>query len=126
MRGWRGCLAAAAMIAACGCAGTWKAGDEDATARPLEPKVLVLIHNPIIESEGGKRLVEVGHWNDPDELVRRYIADVAEASGGFVRYRVVERIEVDGCPVKRDGFAYDDATYLACLRGQEKWHQPDG
>jgi len=119
-------IALAAAIAACGCAGSWKPGDFDAGARPLAPKVLVIIHNPIIEAEGGKRLIEVAGWNNPDELVRGYIADIHEASAGFVRYQVVERIEVDGCPVKKDGFAYDDETYLACLRGKQKWRQPDG
>jgi hypothetical protein len=85
------------------------------------PKLLVLIHDPILEARGGKRLSEVMGYSDPDRLTENIIADLRAASGGQVEYTVAKRIEVDGYPVKADGFVYDDDSYLS-----GKWHQPDG
>ncbi|MFQ6131213.1 MAG: hypothetical protein ACE5R4_04195 [Armatimonadota bacterium] len=89
------------------------------------PKVLLLIHNPIIEAREGRRLHHVMGWNDPDELTRAYIEDVSEVSGGLVRYRIAERLEVDGYPIKADGFRYTDGSYLRAWEERE-FHQPDG
>lgn len=91
----------------------------------IHPKVLVIIFNPIIESEGGKKLTEVLGWNNPDTLARNYIADVKECSGGLVQYEIAERVEVDAYPVKLDGFQYDDTTYLKCWRNRKGFHEPD-
>ncbi len=92
---------------------------------PVSPRVVVLIYNPIIEAEGGRKLNEVLGWNDPDWLTREYISDVREASHGIVNYAVVERIELDKWPLKRDGFAYTDASFLAAWRSRSGFHQPD-
>ncbi len=91
----------------------------------IHPKVLVIIFNPIIESEGGKKLTEVLGWNNPDTLARNYIADVKECSSSLVEYEIVERIEVDAYPVKLDGFQYDDTTFLKCWRTRKGFHEPD-
>ena len=42
----------------------------DAQARPegvlpVHPKVLMIVHNPPVASEGGKRLTEIFKWHDP-------------------------------------------------------------
>jgi len=97
-----------------------------APPQPLEVRVLVLNFDPVIEAEGGKRLHEVGGWNDPRKLSEGYIADVREASGDLIRYRIVEWRDVDDYPVKVDGFRYDDDSYLRELRSGKQWHQPDG
>lgn len=91
----------------------------------LAPRVSLVIYNPIIEAEGGSRLNRVLGWNDPDQLCAQYIADVQEASHGYVRYQIVERIELDEYPVKQDGFRYDDAGYLHAWRARSGFHQPD-
>lgn len=91
----------------------------------ISPKVLVINYDPIIESEGNKRLHEVLGWNDPRKLTREYIKDIRECSWGYVRYRVVEWIDVDEYPLKKDGFRYDDETYLRCWRNRGGWHEPD-
>jgi hypothetical protein len=87
--------------------------------------VLVINFDPILPSRGGKRLHEEQGWNDPHPLTDGYIADLAECSDGYVRYRVVDWQDVDTFPVKKDGFRYTDASYLRCIEGQEEWHQPD-
>jgi len=67
-------------------------------------KVLVLNFDPVIEAEGNKRLHEVFNWHDPKWLAKEYISDLAECSGGFARYQIVEWQDLDAFPVKVDGF----------------------
>ena len=86
----------------------------------------MLVHDPVIEREGGRKLREVLGWHDPTVLARQYIDDVEDASHGFVRYQIAERVDVDGYPVKQDGFAYTDDSYLRCWRSRSGFHQPDG
>lgn len=91
----------------------------------LSPRVLLQIYNPIVEAEGSRRLNEVFGWNDPDALCAQYIEDVAEASHGYVRYRIVARVELDEYPVKQDGFRYTDASFVRAWRAQAGFHHPD-
>jgi hypothetical protein len=91
----------------------------------LRPRVLLITFNPVIGSEDGRTLTTVMGWHDADELCREYIADLAECSGGFVEYQIVERIDIDAWPIKADGFRYDDDTYLRNWRNRSGWHQPD-
>ena len=87
--------------------------------------VLSIIHNPIVDARRGTKLSHALGWNDPDALAEQYIRDVRQASHGFVDYRIVERTEVDGFPIKTDGFRYDVETYLRYWRSQRGFHQPD-
>ena len=92
---------------------------------PIFPKVQVIIHNPVVRSQNGRKLSTLLKWNDPDELVQQYIADVHNASYGYVNYEIAERIEVDGCPVKEDGFAYRADEYYQRWYTRTGWHEPD-
>src|SRR3712207_3000623 len=83
---------------------------------PVHLRALMVIFNPVIEAEGGRRLSEVLRWHNPDVLAEQYAADLHDASGGFARYEVVERLELDEWPLKRDGFRYDDDTFLRAWR----------
>lgn len=91
----------------------------------IKPKVLVIIFNPIIESEWNKRLTEVLNWNDPDSLAEAYRADLFDVSKGYLDYEIVGRIDVDEYPIKLDGFQYTDETFLKCWRERKGFHQPD-
>ncbi|MCC6671805.1 MAG: hypothetical protein IT458_12135 [Planctomycetes bacterium] len=106
-----------------------------ATTRPAKPyppegigsirvPVAVVIYNPVLEAEGGRKLTEVLRWQDPDRLTERLVRVTREASAGFVNYEVVARIEVDACPPFVSGFRYDDAGILQAVRTQ-KWIQGD-
>jgi hypothetical protein len=92
---------------------------------PIRPHVFMLIHNPVIRSQGGRKLSDLLAWNDPDWLAQQYIKDVQEASYGYANYEIVERMEVDGCPVKADGFAYTAEDYYQRWYTRTGWHQPD-
>ena len=91
----------------------------------LNPRVLLLIYNPVIENEGGRKLSQVLGWNDPDDLAQRYIADVRDASHDLVQYQIVDRVELDSYPLKANGFRYTDDTYLRCWRARQGFHDPD-
>jgi hypothetical protein len=86
---------------------------------------LLIGFNPIIRSEGGRKLTEVLHWNDIDRLCQEYIADLRECSRGFLDYQIVQRIEADAWPVKKDGFCYDEGSFLRCWRTGSGWHPRD-
>lgn len=88
-------------------------------------KALVIIYNPKIKSEGGRKLSEVMKWNNPDDLIPKYIADLRDCSHGYANYQVAERIEVDKVPVKKDGFAYNPDEFVKCLRENKGFHKPD-
>jgi hypothetical protein len=99
--------------------------DDRAATDPFDLRVAMVIHNPLLEAAGGRRLSERMGWSDPDELARQYIADMRQCSGGMARYSVAARYEVDGYPPKADGFVYDDASYLAAWQRRSGFHQPD-
>ncbi len=95
------------------------------THHAISPRVQLLIHNPTIEKENGRKLNQVLGWNDPDRLAAEYARDVREASWGTVNYQIVDRVEIDGYPTKIDGFAYTDDSFLRCWRNRAGFHQPD-
>ncbi|MEJ2748087.1 MAG: hypothetical protein P8183_09295 [Anaerolineae bacterium] len=99
--------------------------DEYPLPEPVYPRVLLIIHAPRAVSENGRTLHQLLNWHDPDHLVAQYIYDVEAASFGYVNYKIVERIEVDGFPVKEDGFVYDAESYLFRWRTRTGFHQPD-
>jgi len=91
----------------------------------LTPRVSLILLDPLIPSKGGKRLSRVLQWNDPLELIGKFIADLAEVSYGCVDYQISEQIVVDSFPLMEDGFYYSDEEYLRCWRAQDGFHKPD-
>ena len=96
------------------------------TPPPVKPKVLLLIYDPKVESEGGKRVHELFQYNDPEQLCRDYAADLEETSGGFVDYQVVETVWLEEFPKKKDGFRYTFAQLRDVMQGKAEHHEPDG
>lgn len=92
---------------------------------PIHRKVLMITHNPVLRSQGGRTLKEHFGWQDPDTLAAGYAKDIREISYGYANYEVVDRLVVDGYPLKRDGFCYTEESYLEAWR-QRKFHDPDG
>lgn len=98
--------------------------DRTGEVAPVHPRVLLIVHDPPVASRGGKRLTEVFGWHDPASLVQGYIADLKECSGGYVNYEIAERIDADHYPLKKDGFRYDEASYLTAWETRTP-HEPD-
>src|SRR5262245_49344621 len=92
---------------------------------PINVKVLVLNYDPIVKARGGKRLHEVGRWNDPRKLAKDYHQDVERASHGRVKFNVVEWKDVEEYPAKSDGWSYTEDVYLECMKTNKNWRQPD-
>ncbi|MBI5670196.1 MAG: hypothetical protein HZC41_19545 [Chloroflexi bacterium] len=92
---------------------------------PVQRKVLMVTHNPVLHTQGGRTVKDYFRWNDPNDLATDYIEDVRWASYGYANYVIVERMVADGFPVKADGFRYDEASYLQAWRDRS-FHQPDG
>jgi hypothetical protein len=80
----------------------------------------VLIYNPVLESEGGKTLIEHLKANDPREYSHILVNVIREASWGYINYEIVDIIEVDTYPKKVDGFRYTDESFLE-VRKTQKW-----
>jgi hypothetical protein len=99
--------------------------DAEEPPASLRPRVLAIVYNPTIHSEGGQTLIEVLGWNDVSDLIREFVADIRECSDGFVEFQIVQRIEVDVWPVKADGFRYDELSFLQCWRNRNTCHEPD-
>lgn len=92
---------------------------------PILRRISLIIHAPRLTNQGGKSLPEIFHWNDPDQLVGDFIAEMREASYGIARFEIEERIEVDAFPVKADGFRYAPEEFATLWRRRSGFHQPD-
>lgn len=82
-------------------------------------KVIVLIYNPILETEGGKTLIEHLKANDPREYSQILANVIREASWGYINYDIVDVVEVATYPKKVDGFRYTEETFLEVRRTQQ-------
>jgi hypothetical protein len=71
------------------------------------------------------RLSKFMKWFDAHAITADVVRDLADASHGFARYEVVEFIDVDAFPAKRDGFRYDENSFLEMWADRSKAHQPD-
>lgn len=91
----------------------------------IKPKVLQLVYDPPVASEGGRRLHEVMNWADPEKNSREYAADLKECSGGYADYQIVETVAVDEYPVKADGFRYDFEGLRDVMQKGKPHHDPD-
>ena len=90
---------------------------------PVTRRLLVVINNPRLRSQGNVRLHTHFRWNNPDFLVTNHIRDLNHASFGYVNYEVAERVQVDdfsGFPITHDGFRHDENSYLAAVRNRQE------
>ena len=91
----------------------------------MQPRVLLINYDPIVDSATGTKLSLRQHWNRVDGLLDGFISDIAECSGGQVRYQVVEQTEINEFPIKADGFRYSANSYLDMINGRTRPHDPD-
>ena len=92
---------------------------------PMQPRVLLIVYNPVVDESSDKRLIEEMGWNDPEKLAQGYIDDLRECSGGLVNYTIIDRITANEIPVKVDEFQYTPQTYLNVCRTGQGGHDPD-
>ncbi|MBN1888446.1 MAG: hypothetical protein JW850_10665 [Thermoflexales bacterium] len=88
----------------------------------MRPRVLLVVYDPFMDQDKRVRLSQHFQWQDVGRLVKDYIADIEECSGGLVRYQVVDKIYQDEFPVKANGFAYTAQSYLALWKKRRDRH----
>jgi len=92
------------------------AGDAEAGAAgaglPQKVNVIVINFDPVLKTRQNLKLHAYMRWSDPWALTDRMIEDALVCSGGYVDYRIVERIEHNGFPRFRDGFQYTEEAFL--------------
>ena len=98
----------------------------DEPAQITNPKVLLIICNPIVDLVSGERLAARMGWSRPDGLVNAFIGDILQVSGGLVRYQVSQREELDEFPALIDGFRYTPQAYLDVMGRRQSPHNPQG
>jgi hypothetical protein len=100
------------------------------TDEPLQvvsPRVLVINFDPVVDAQGTRLTAKMG-WNNIDDLITGFIADMDEVSYGLVKYQYnhANRIDVNEFPHKMYGFQYTAASYLAMMQDEKTHHEPDG
>jgi len=85
--------------------------------RIVNSRVLLIVYDPVMDEITGQKLSQEMGWNRVDTLISGFTADILETSGRLARYRIVERIELNEFPAKKDGFRYDPDSYRAVLQG---------
>ncbi len=87
--------------------------------------LLIVNYDPVLREHGGVKLSRFMKWNDPRPMTTNLVRYLAEASGGYVQYRITGFIDIDAFPLKRDGFRYTEQSYLEMWKDRKKAHQPD-
>ncbi len=94
--------------------------NEQAATGRKTAKVIVINYDPVLKSEGGKRLTEYLHAVDALEMSHILADVVREASWGYINYEIVDYLHIDGFTKKTDGFRYTEDTFMADRKTQ-KW-----
>jgi len=96
----------------------------DAPLQPTILKTLVIVYDPVVDPNSGRKLSEFMNWNRVEDLAKGFMTDILQTSGGLARYQVIQRIDVDGFPAKVDGYRYEAQTYLNVMRGAARPYMP--
>lgn len=92
---------------------------------PIAPKVALIVFDPRLPDQGNRLLSQALGWQDPGSLAAAYINDLSSASHGYLNYQIVQRSDVNGFPVKIDGFVYTPESYWQAWQTGSGFHQPD-
>jgi|GEM_PF-4116670 len=107
------------------------------TQSPLKPetlqtynrKVMVMIYDPQIPSQGNKKLSESLNWSDPKALPDKmgtWFKNITNGRINFIVNPSVLDISADPMPEKIDGFRYTANDLYNCAKTDSGCHSPDG
>lgn len=74
--------------------------------------VIVINFDPVLKTRNNLKLHAHMKWSDPWRLTDKMVEDARLTSGGYVNYRIVEKIEHDGFTTFRNGFTYTEESFL--------------
>lgn len=94
--------------------------------QPITVRVIVLNYDPFVPSEGNRRLHEVLGFNDPRTLAKQYQESLEVASGGAVKFLIVEWRDLNEIYAQRDGYRYKPDEYVRLRRAGTGWHEGGG
>ena len=86
-------------------------------------RVLAINYDPVLAN--GARLSREMRWNDPRPMTTNLLRYLRECSGGYARYELVDFVDVNAFPLKRDGFRYNEQSFREMWKDRKKAHQPD-
>ena len=89
----------------------------------LNIRVLVLNYNPIVPGENHKRLTEVLNFNSPEQLVEEYIEAMEYASGGHLKFQIVEWRNLNEIYAQENGLRYTIEEYVRNHRNRKGWRE---
>ena len=87
--------------------------------------LIVINYDPVLREHGGTNLQRFLRWNNPRPMTTNLIRYIRESSGGYANFQIVDWIDVDAFPAKRDGFRYTEQSFLEMWKDKKKAHQPD-
>lgn len=90
---------------------------------PLTIRVLVLNYDPIVPSEDHRRLSEVFRWNNPAKMATQYKEAMEYASGGYLRFEIVEWRNLDEIYAQENGQRYTIEEYVKNRRANKGWRE---
>lgn len=90
---------------------------------PLTVRVLVLNYDPIVPSENHSRLSEVFRWNKPPQMAAEYKEAMEYASGGYLRFEIVEWRNLDEIYAQEYGERYTVDEYVRNRRQGKGWRE---
>jgi hypothetical protein len=99
----------------------WNPSRTAADTTPLTVRVLVLNYDPIVPSEGHKRLTEVFGWNNPARLAIEYKEAMEYAAGGYLRFEIAEWRNINEIYAREDGHRFTVEEYVRNRRGGNGW-----
>ncbi len=88
-------------------------------------KVMMVVFNPRVPSEGNAPLIDMLGFMDPYKLAQGLIADLKDVSFGYVNFEIADRRDINELPRKNDGFTYSPESYIDCYRRMGGYHKPD-
>ncbi len=93
---------------------------------PLTVRVLVLNYDPLVPGEGHRRLSEVFKWGNPARMATRYKEAMEHASGGYLRFDIVEWRNLNEIYHQEDGKTYTVVEYVKNRRAGKGWRTGRG
>jgi hypothetical protein len=100
---------------------------EGCDTAPLERRVLVLVYDPLVGSDGdvARRLSAAKGWDEPASTIASFVHAIEAVSNGHVRYQISELRVLDVFPAQSDSFRYSEPAYSACLDNTALCHEPE-
>lgn len=89
-------------------------------------KVLVLNYDPISPADKHQPLSRVFGWTNAAVLAAQYKEVMERASGGYLRFEIVEWRNLNEIYVQMDGHRYTIEEYVKNRRAGKGWHEKGG